>query len=134
MESLVQYYKNPNGQVMALVIKSDYSKPGITFFTDNGSLQQVAFMQHSQGHVIAPHFHNAINRNIAYTCETLVIRKGVLEVTLYHNQMPLHCFSIGSGDILSLFSGGHGFKIISDVEMVEIKQGPYLGEKDKTRF
>ena len=30
--------------------------------------------------------------------------------------------------------GGHGFKTISSVEMVEVKQGPYIKIKDKKRF
>ena len=30
--------------------------------------------------------------------------------------------------------GGHGFQVLEEVEMVEIKQGPYLGAKDKIRF
>jgi len=30
--------------------------------------------------------------------------------------------------------GGHGFKILKDVEMLEIKQGPYNLIKDKIKF
>ena len=33
-----------------------------------------------------------------------------------------------------LVSGGHGFKILKDVEMLEIKQGPYNLIKDKIKF
>ena len=30
--------------------------------------------------------------------------------------------------------GGHGFKVLRDVEMLEIKQGPYSLIKDKIKF
>ena len=30
--------------------------------------------------------------------------------------------------------GGHGFKVVKDVEMIEVKQGPYNIEKDKVKF
>jgi hypothetical protein len=33
-----------------------------------------------------------------------------------------------------LISGGHGFKVLKDVEMIEIKQGPYSLIKDKIKF
>lgn len=39
-----------------------------------------------------------------------------------------------AGDIILLVSGGHGFQVLEDVEMVEVKQGPYAGENDKKRF
>lgn len=130
----IKYFKDDNGVLMATVIPSGYSKPGITFITDDESSMQVALMQHPAGHKIKPHFHNALPRNVVYTCETLVIRKGMLQVSLYSDMKKIGTFSVGTGDILTLYSGGHSFKIIEDTDMVEIKQGPYMGEADKTRF
>ena len=37
-------------------------------------------------------------------------------------------------DIVMLVHGGHGFKVIKDVEMIEVKQGPYNLIKDKIKF
>ena len=39
-----------------------------------------------------------------------------------------------AGDIILLVSGGHGFQVLEEVEMVEVKQGPYAGDADKKRF
>jgi hypothetical protein len=33
-----------------------------------------------------------------------------------------------------LVHGGHGFKVLKNVEMIEIKQGPYILSKDKVKF
>ena len=33
-----------------------------------------------------------------------------------------------------LVSGGHGFSVLEEVEMIEVKQGPYSGDADKKRF
>ena len=41
---------------------------------------------------------------------------------------------IGPGDVILLISGGHGFEVLEEIEMVEVKQGPYAGEMDKTTF
>ena len=36
--------------------------------------------------------------------------------------------------MILLISGGHGFKVTKKIEMLEIKQGPFIGEKDKVRL
>ncbi len=41
---------------------------------------------------------------------------------------------LGEGDAVVLVRGGHGFQVLEDLEMIEVKQGPYMGEKDKVRF
>ena len=38
------------------------------------------------------------------------------------------------GDVVLLAYGGHGFYMIEPSEIIEVKQGPYSGDKDKTRF
>ena len=38
------------------------------------------------------------------------------------------------GDVVLFSSGGHGFTMIEESEIIEVKQGPYSGEQDKTRF
>ena len=59
----------------------------------------------------------------------------MLRVDFYRNdQTYLKSTILQKGDIILLASGGHGFQVLEEVEMVEIKQGPYLGAKDKIRF
>ena len=41
---------------------------------------------------------------------------------------------LNQDDIIVLVTGGHGFEVLEDLEMIEVKQGPYVGEEDKTRF
>lgn len=124
-----------NDQIYAIIIRSDYSKDGVEFFTPDDFSQQLAFMKHPKGKVIQPHLHNVVTREVHYTKEVLVIRKGSLQVDFYNdNKSYLESKTLNSGDIILLAFGGHGFKCLDDVEMVEIKQGPYLGEADKIRF
>lgn len=124
-----------NNQIYAIIIRSDYSKEGVEFFTPNDFSQQLAFMKHPKGKVIQPHLHNVVTREVHYTKEVLVIRKGTLQVDFYDdNKTYLESKTLNHGDIILLAFGGHGFKCLDDVEMVEIKQGPYLGDADKVRF
>jgi mannose-6-phosphate isomerase-like protein (cupin superfamily) len=122
-------------KVLGLIIRDNYVSEGVTFFTSNESSQQVAFMKHNSGKEIVPHVHNTVKREIFNTNEVLVIKKGRLRVDFYtEGKEYLESRILCKGDLILLLSGGHGFYMLEDVEMFEIKQGPYLGEADKNRF
>ncbi len=124
-----------NGNVISIIVRNDYQKPGVSFFTPNDFSQQLAFMKHEKGKVISPHFHNKIPRVIHLTKEVLFIKKGELRVDFYDDDKNyLESRVLNAGDVILLVSGGHGFEAIEDLEMFEVKQGPYAGDKDKTRF
>ncbi|MBD1924495.1 hypothetical protein H6F77_26010 [Microcoleus sp. FACHB-831] len=124
-----------DNRLLAMIISSDFSKPGIHFFTPNSFSQQLAYMKHPAGKEIPPHVHNLVPREVYYTQEVLLIKKGKLRVDFYNQQQEyLESRIIGAGDIILLVEGGHGFEVIEEVEMIEVKQGPYVGEQDKTRF
>jgi len=120
---------------MAIVIRENYDTNGISFFTPNDYSQQMAYMHHPKGHVILPHVHNEVKREILYTKEVLIIKRGRLRCDFYSDEkVYLKSIELNSGDIILLASGGHGFECLEETRMVEIKQGPYTGENDKTRF
>lgn len=124
-----------NNELLAIIIRSDRSKEGIDFFTPNDFSQQVAYMNHKQGHLIEAHFHNKVVREVHYTQEVLIIKKGKLRVDFYDKECSyIESRVLNKEDIIILVTGGHGFEILEDLEMIEVKQGPYVGEQDKTRF
>ena len=124
-----------NGKILAIIISNDYSKDGVEFFTPNDFSQQLAYMKHPKGKRIDAHTHNIVPREVSYTKEVLVIRKGKLRVDFYEDdQTYIESHIVNQGDIILLAFGGHGFECLEEVEMIEIKQGPYLGEQDKVRF
>lgn len=124
-----------NGTILAIIIRSEYNSAGVNFFTPDNFSQQVAFMKHPKNKIIAPHMHNEVRRDVYYTNEVLFIKKGVLRVDFYSDdQHYLESRFVRSGDTILLAAGGHGFEVVEDVEMIEVKQGPYAGEGDKTRF
>lgn len=134
MNNLVQKIEY-NGKTLAIIIKNDYSKDGVEFFTPNDFSQQLAYMKHPKGKRIDAHTHNIVPREVSYTKEVLIIRKGKLRVDFYEdNQTYIESHIVEQGDIILLAFGGHGFDCLEEVEMIEVKQGPYLGEQDKVRF
>lgn len=122
-------------QLLGVIISRNFHEPGIHFFTPNELSQQLAFMRHPAGKVIDPHVHNPVSRNVHYTQEVLFIKSGRLRVDFYDNsQAYLESRVLHGGDVILLATGGHGFEVLDEVEMVEVKQGPYAGDQDKTRF
>ncbi len=120
---------------IALIIRAEYDEPGIQFFTPSSFSQQVAYMKHPKGHKIAAHVHNMITRQVLYTQEVLVIRKGKIKVKLYSSNKKFVCEKIlETGDLILLCGGGHSFEMIEETSMIEVKQGPFAGDGDKTRF
>jgi mannose-6-phosphate isomerase-like protein (cupin superfamily) len=122
-------------QLLAVIVSGRFREPGIHFFTPNDLSQQLAYMRHPAGKVIDPHVHNPVSRNVHYTQEVLLIRKGKLRVDFYDDdQHYLESRMLEEGDVILLATGGHGFEVIEEIEMIEVKQGPYAGDQDKTRF
>jgi len=122
-------------EVLAIIVRRDFHKEGIHFFTSNDLSQQLAYMSHPTGKEIQPHVHKKVQREVHFTQETLFIRKGKLKVDFYSvDQEYLESRILESGDVILLIKGGHGFEVLEDLEMFEVKQGPYKGDTDKIKF
>jgi len=130
---MITEIKNVN-KTLAIIISKNFSEKGIHFFTKNSFSQQLAYMNYPKGKEIQPHNHNPVKRSVHYTLEVLFIKKGKLRVDFYDNNEYLESRILVAGDIILLAGGGHGFEVLEDLEMFEVKQGPYAGDKDKTRF
>lgn len=124
-----------NNVLIAIIIPADHTEADINFFTPSEFSQQLAYMNRPAGYKIAPHVHNRVSREVFFTQEVLFIKKGKVRVDLY-DQCRNHITTriLSEGDVIMLASGGHGFEILEPTEMIEVKQGPYAGENDKTRF
>lgn len=123
------------GTLLALILRADFRAEGIRFFTPDEFSQQLGYMNRSKGYVIPPHVHNAVSREVQFTKEVLFIKSGRVRVDFYDDdQNYLESRILGAGDVILLAFGGHGFEMLENTEMIEVKQGPYAGDADKTRF
>ena len=120
---------------LALIIRHSFRKDGIEFFTPGTYSQQIGYMNRPAGYVIPPHVHNPVLREVQYTKEVLFIKSGRLRVDFYsEEQIYLESTILETGDVILLAYGGHGFEMLEPTEIIEVKQGPYAGDQDKTRF
>lgn len=122
-------------ETLAIIVSHRFSEPGIHFFTPGSLSQQLAYMHHPPGRVIPPHVHNPVAREVQLTQETLLIKRGRLRVDFFtREKVYLESRILEAGDVILLIAGGHGFEVLEELEMFEVKQGPYAGDHDKTRF
>jgi hypothetical protein len=124
-----------NETLLAIIIRSNYHSEGIEFFTPNDFSQQLAYMNRPKDYIIEPHTHNEVKREIFLTQEVLLIKSGKVRIDFYlSNQSYVFSKVLLKGDVILLADGGHGFKMLEESEIIEVKQGPYVENKDKTRF
>jgi hypothetical protein len=122
-------------QILGIIIRAEYEKDGVEFFTPDTFPQQLGYMNRPQDYVIPPHVHNPVERKVELTQEALFIKSGKVRVDFYDDDRNyLESRTLHKGDVILLADGGHGFKMLEPTEIIEVKQGPYCGEMDKKRF
>jgi hypothetical protein len=124
-----------NNVILSIIIRRDFKANGIEFFTNDDHSQQLGYMNRPKDYIIKPHVHNLVPREVVLTQEVLFIKSGKVRVDFYDDdKIYLESRDLDAGDVILLAAGGHGFKMIEDSEIIEVKQGPYCGELDKVRF
>ncbi len=121
-------------ELLAIILRADFSEPGIHFLTPDHFSQQMAFMKHPAGKRIEAHTHKSLPRQVVDMQEVLFIKRGQLRVDFYDkNQEYVESRILRDSDTMLLIAGGHGFEVLEEVEMIEVKQGPYQGD-DKSKL
>jgi hypothetical protein len=124
-----------NNKLLAIIIRTNFHSNGIEFFTPDDFSQQLGYMNRPKGYIIDPHVHKHVERKVTLTQEVLLIKSGKVRVDFYDDDRNyLESRVLDKGDVILLAAGGHGFEVIQDAEMIEVKQGPYVAEDDKVRF
>lgn len=120
---------------LAYVISARLSPAETTFLTPPEFKQQVGFVVYPAGGEIARHVHRPLERHLVGTSEVLIVKSGLCEVDIYDDEQQLIATrQLGPGDIMLMVGGGHGFRMLEDTVLLEIKQGPYTGLDEKEHF
>ena len=123
------------GALLGHVVRADTTRAATSFFTGEEASFQAGFVVYPAGGVIVPHVHLPVVRAVAGTSEMLLVRKGRCIVDIYGEDRALVASrELGAGDLVLLVGGGHGFRMLEDTVLLEVKQGPYSGQAEKERF
>lgn len=124
-----------DGKQVAIIVRTGYQPERTEFVTTSEDTLQLGYIVYGAGKSITPHLHRNVERRIQGTPEVLYVRTGKMRTIFYSNEkMRKGEVILHQGDVILLLEGGHGFEMLEDTVLMEIKQGPYLGEMDKERF
>ena len=124
-----------NGQILCCIVGTkEFNPERTTFLTPPEFNVQVGYIVYPAGHQIPPHVHRAMER-VADSSEVLLVRKGRCEVDIYNGEKQLVATrELQEGDLLIVVAGGHGFRMLEDTVLLEIKPGPYRGSEGRERI
>ena len=120
---------------LAYIIRAGFLPDKTTFLTPPEYKQQVGYIVYPAGGEIQRHVHRPLERHLIGTSEVLIVRRGRCEIDIYNDDRQLVATrELREGDIMLMVGGGHGFRMMEDTVLLEVKQGPYTGEDEKERF
>lgn len=132
---MIRHIKDHNENLLAIIVSNEPVKEGINFYTTDDLSLQVGAAYYPTGKSVDAHTHNDCIRTIKGTGEVVIMKKGKYRVDFYDDTRTyIKSYMLVENDIIVFIQGSHGFKSIEDVELIEVKQGPYMGNEDKTRF
>lgn len=125
--------KSNDGKTIAIVVKKDFKKEGVNFISDPEFPLQLGISNYKKNEEIKAHFHIENEIKINKIQEIVYIKKGKTLVNLYNKEgFNFKSIELITGDIIFFIEGGHGFKMLEETDIIEVKQGPYFGrDKDK---
>jgi len=130
----VEIISDSDGPV-AYLINREWQPKKTEFLTPDDFGQQMGMIVYGKGESVQPHMHLPITRQVHGTTECVIVKKGSCFLDIYNKSKELlDSRLMVEGDIVLLLGGAHGFRMIEDTILFEVKQGPYAGEADKQRF
>lgn len=135
IEPLIERLSDARGTELAIILRAEFAADGLQFLTPDDYGQQLGYMRHPAGHIVQAHVHHEVERVVRTTMEVLLVRSGRVRVDLFDSTLDHTATRVlSSGDVIMLVSGGHRFEMLEMAEMIEVKQGPFVGPADKSRF
>ena len=133
--TVIEQITDATGKVLAVIARAEYTPEATSFVTPDTFTQQLGFIVYPAGEQVASHLHLPIERHLSGTSEAIIVRSGRAILSIYNDdRLCVYKSSMEQGDIVVLVAGGHGFEMLEDTVLMEIKQGPYTGLKEKERF
>ena len=120
------------GRTRCYIVKAGPPPSRTTFVTEPDAGMQVGQVVHPAGVAVAPHVHRPVSREVTGAPEVLLVQQGRCEMALYDTEGQLReRRELAAGDLVVLLECGHGFRMLEDTVLLEVKQGPYAGPHEK---
>ena len=122
-------------KTLALIVRAELHPEATTFVTSSDFEQQVGFIVYPAGGEVRRHTHRPIDRHISRTSEVVLVRSGRCEIDIYDDDRKIVATrELKCGDLAIVVAGGHGYRMLEDTVLLEVKQGPYTGIEEREHF
>lgn len=122
------YYKNK-----LIGIKISKFPEGSVPHTDSKEAQEsvgILTLKHKKGSYLKAHIHKNAYRVTDHLQEAFIVRKGKVRIDLYGpDQKFFKYIYLNEGELFLAIDGGHGFHVLKDCEIFEVKNGPFKEDK-----
>ena len=120
------FYK---GKLMGIRVRS--FPEGLVALTDEKQPLQILTLKHKKEKEVWPHFHKPTRRKTEALQECVIVIEGKIKITLYgYDKKKFKEFYLKSGELFMLVDGGHSLKVIENAKIYEIKNGPYIDDRE----
>lgn len=131
----IEEIRDSAGDVLAVLVRAELMPDSTSFITPNSYSLQMGMIVYGKDKTITPHMHLPVVRQVEGTNEVVQVRRGSCQIDIFDTKAALVCQrELKQGDLILLRAGGHGFRMLEDTVLFEVKQGPYFDGKDKERF
>ena len=127
--------RSDDGKIIAIAVKKGFGKDGVNFISKEDFPLQLGISSYKKGDIIKAHFHIKKAIKINKIQEVVHIESGSAMVNLYDlNGKKIKSVGLSDDDTILFVDGGHGFEILEDTKIIEVKQGPYSGRDNDKRI
>lgn len=121
--------------LIARIYPSGLKTNNVIFYSDDDESFQAGIHQNNKGDQLSAHSHTMSKSDhltISNIAELVYVQFGKIKVDLYgvDNEF-LSSHILGEHDAIVFNEGGHGVEFLEDSKIFMIKQGPYIGVKNK---
>lgn len=118
-----------DGAIIAIVVRKEHYEEGVNFISKDEYPLQLGVSIYKKGNKIKPHFHLEKDIIIDKIQEVVHIDCGKAIVNLYDSyDNNFKSVELSTGDTIFFIDGGHGFEMLEETKIIEVKQGPYDGK------
>ncbi len=132
-----------HGKVLAIITRKkalaelQKSGEGMLFVTPDDFPFQIGIHHRKKGEIIKAHAHLPFPELKNFPVqEFFYVLSGKVMIDLFderENDRKVSQVIIEEGDSIVL-NAGHGFTLLADAQLIELKQGPYRGRNEEKRF
>ena len=119
------YYKN-----VLIGMRLSVMPKGSVPHTNGKQSLELLTLKYPRGSYLKAHVHLPRKRISKHLQECFIVLKGRARVDLYGSDKKFfkHIY-LKAGQLFIALAGGHGFQIMEDAEMIELKNGPFVNDK-----